>query len=413
MSHRKLYTSLVILILFVTIFFLKQNFLGELYQDEHHYLPTAVFFSKEPIPSLDLLKSYNELNTPIPFILGGWVVNVFGENIQCLRLLTYAVSFILLMTFVWASPDHSKRFFLCLAGLMIFPNYYLCSVYYYTDIFAMLGVLAGTVAYLRKAHWWGMVFFIAAVSSRQYMLAFPAAIVAYEFLELLKTNSNVRNFFSGLFKDISWLPYALAVLSIAPWVLLWNGPAPAAVMANQYYDSDKLIQYNFGYVIYSSACLAVYYVIPEILITGKLKYFINYPKNHPGFFFTFLVLVITLITFFPAKQAYNPYFTWPYLGYVDQLLMTMGITGFIKQIVFGLLMLVTFMRFISPKFGLAGCVVIINILLLGKAQLSWDKYSLPMIMVLWFLAMFEYHWLFAASDSKDDELLDNHNPVRG
>jgi len=412
MNTRKLYTSLVIIILFIAIFFLKQNFLGERYQDEHHYLPTAVFFSKEPIPSLDLLKSYNELNTPIPFILGGWTVSIFGENIQCLRLLTYAVSFVLLMTFVWSSPDNSKRFFLCLAGLMIFPNYYLCSVYYYTDIFAMSGVLAGTVAYLRKAHWWGMLFFIAAVSSRQYMLAFPAAIVAYEFLELLKKEFSIPKFISGLFKDLTWLPYILAVLSIVPWVLLWKGPAPAAVMADQYYDSDKLIQYNFGYVIYSSACLAVYYIIPEVLITKKLRYFINYPKNHPGFFVAFLVIIAVLITFSPAKQAYNPYFTWPYLGYVDQLLMTVGISGFIKQIVFGFLMLITLMRFISPKFNLASCVVVINVLILGKAQLSWDKYSLPMIMVLWFLAMFDYHWLFTASDSNNEELFHNQNPVR-
>ncbi len=404
MRSQKLYISLGILVIFIAIFFLKQNFLGENYQDEHHYLPTAVFFSKEPIPSLDLLKSYGELNTPVPFILGGWVVSVFGENIQCLRLLTFAVSFALLMIFIWGSPDHSKRFFLCLAGLMAFPNYYLCSVYYYTDIFAMIGVLAGVVAYIRKAHWWGMIFFIGAVASRQYMLAFPAAIVAYEFLELLKKDVSIRQFFTGLITDRTWLPYALAVLSIVPWVLLWKGPAPAAVMTKQYYDSDKLIQYNFGYVIYSSACLAVYYIIPEVLITRNLRYFIDYPKNHPRLFIGYLILIAALITLFPAKQAYNPYFTWPYLGYVDQLFMTIGITGFIKQIIFGLLMLITMMRFFSPYFNLTSCVVLINILLLGKAQLSWDKYSLPMIMVLWFLAMFDRHWLFTASDRKQDKL---------
>jgi hypothetical protein len=401
MHSRKLYTSLVILIIFIAVFFLKQNFLGEKYQDEHHYLDTAVFFSKEPIPSADLLKSYNELNTPVPFILGGWIVSVFGENIQSLRLLTFAVSFALLMIFVWGSPDHSKHFFLCLAGLMVFPNYYLCSVYYYTDIFAMIGVLAGVVAYIRKAHGWAMIFFILAVASRQYMLAFPAAIVAYEFLGLLKNDFNIRAFLARIFTEKTWLPYALAVLSIVPWILLWKGPAPAAVMADQYYDSDKLIQYNFGYVLYSSACLAVYYIIPEVLITGHIRYFLDFPKNHPRLFIGYIIVIGALIALFPAKQAYNPYFTWPYLGYVDQLFMTLGITGFVKQIVFGLLMLITMMRFFSPYFNLASCVVLINILLLGKAQLSWDKYSLPMIMVLWFLTMFDRHWLFTASDRKD------------
>ena len=392
MHSRKLYTSLVVFIIFIVIFFLKQKFNGVLYQDEFHYLPTAVFFSHEPVPSIDLLKSYNELNTPLPFILGGWVVNIFGENIQYLRLLTYGVSFLLLMTFIWSAPGNSKRFFLCLAGLMVFPNYYLCSVYYYTDIFAMISVLAGIVAYLKRAHLAGLLFFVAAISCRQYMLAFPAAIVAYEFLELLKKSSGLNQFLKNIFTDKTWIFYSLAVLSIIPWVLLWNGPAPAAVMAEQHYDSNKIINYNFGFVIYASVCLAVYYVIPEVLLSGKIKYFIDYPRNYPRLFIALIAIVITLITFFPARQAFNPYFTWPYLGYIDQLFMTIGITGFVKQICFGILMLITLMRFVSPYFNLASCVVAINLLLLGKAQLSWDKYSLPMIMTLWFLAMFDSQW---------------------
>ena len=392
MHSRKLYASLAVFIIFVVIFFLKQKFNGVLYQDEFHYLPTAVFFSHEPVPSIDLLKSYNELNTPLPFILGGWVVNIFGENIQYLRLLTYGVSFLLLMTFIWSAPGNSKRFFLCLAGLMVFPNYYLCSVYYYTDIFAIISVLAGIVAYLKRAHLAGLLFFVAAISCRQYMLAFPAAIVAYEFLELLKKSSGLTQFLKNIFTDKTWIFYSLAVLSIIPWVLLWNGPAPAAVMAEQHYDSNKIINYNFGFVIYASVCLAVYYVIPEVLLSGKIKYFIDYPRNYPRLFIALIAIVITLIIFFPAKQAFNPYFTWPYLGYIDQLFMTIGITGFVKQICFGVLMLITLMRFVSPYFNLASCVVAINLLLLGKAQLSWDKYSLPMIMTLWFLAMFDSQW---------------------
>jgi hypothetical protein len=392
MNPRKLYTSLFLLFVFIVVFILKDHFNGPLYQDEFHYLPTAVFFSQEPIPSLDLLKSYNELNTPVPFILGGWVVYFFGEHIQYLRLLTYAVSFTLLMLFVWFSPERSKRFFLCLAGLVVFPNYYLCSVYYYTDIFAMATVLAGLIAYTRGVHWAGVIFFIAAVCSRQYMLAFPAAIVLYELLEILKKGFSFRQMTKGLFSDLTWVYYAVAVLSIIPWILLWQGPAPAAVMEQQYYDSNKLIQYNFGFLIYSSVCLAVYYVIPEVLLTGKWRYFIDYPKNYPRIFTALVLFVVTLVIFFPAKQAYNPYFTWPYLGYVDQLFMTVGISGFFKQLCFGALMLITLMRFGSPQFNLASCIVVINVLLLGKAQLSWDKYSLPMIMSLWFLAMFDQYW---------------------
>ena len=398
MKSRKLLTSVFIFILFIVIFFLKDKFTGPLYQDENHYLPAAVTFSKEPLPSLNLLKSYNELNTPIPFILGGWVVRLFGENIQYLRLLTFGVSFLLLMTFIWSAPERSKRFFLCLGGLLVFPNYYLCSVYYYTDIFAMATALAGTVLYIQQRHIWSVLFFIASVACRQYMLAFPAAVVAYELWEFLRKSRNVKQMISQSFNQRTWMLYVVAVLSIVPWIILWKGPAPASVMAEQHYDSDKIVHYNFGFVLYSCTVLAAYYVIPEVLLTRKWGYFLDYPKKYPRLFVSCLLTVIAIVLLFPARQAYNPYFTWPYLGYVDQLLMTIGISGFVKQGVFGMLMLITLMRFISPDLKFASFVVLFNILLLGKAQLSWDKYSLPAIMVLWFLAMFDEEWALS-SDS--------------
>ncbi|KQS32679.1 hypothetical protein [Dyadobacter sp. Leaf189] len=392
MNSKKRNATLFLVILFIAVFFLKQRFTVSLYQDEFHYLPTAVYFSPEPIPSIDLLKSYNELNTPIPFILGGWVVSLFGESIQALRLLTFVFSFGLLMLFVWNSPQKSKRFWLCLGGLLLFPNYYLVSVYYYTDIFAMFFVLAGIVAYIKRVHWAGMLLFAAAVCCRQYMLAFPAAVVAYELFNHLKKSTKPALLIRNAWEDKTWLWYGIAVLSIVPWVLLWKGPAPAAVMADQHYDSDKIAQYNFGYLMYASVVIAVYHVIPELIFTRKLGYLFKFPSLYPKLFAAFVALLAAVIIFSPAKQAYNPYFTWPYLGYIDQLLMTIGISGLIKQVIFGLLALVTLMRFFSPRFNLASWMVAFNVLLLGKAQLSWDKYSLPVIMALWFLAMFDEQW---------------------
>lgn len=400
--RKKLYTSIALLALFILVFFLKERFTVDLYQDEHHYLPTAALFSTEPVPSLHLLQTYNELNTPIPFILGGWVLRVFGEDIQHLRLLTAFTSFALLMLFVWCSPGRTRRFWLCLGGLLIFPNYYLVSVYYYTDIFAMVFTLGGMIAYLRKSHAVAFLSLAAAICCRQYMLAFPAAILAYEVFKNVKWTANPVDIVKSVFSDTAWIWYAAAVLAIVPWVLIWHGPAPASVMADQHYDSDKLVQYNFGYVMYASAVVAVYYIIPETLVTRRFSHYLSYPRRHPAMFAAFLIFIAGIIAFFPARQAYNPYFTWPYLGYVDELLMKIGITGLVKQLVFGALMLVTLVRFISPRFNLAAWVYLLNVLLLGKAQLSWDKYSLPMIMVLWFLALYDEHWIPSASVTENE-----------
>ncbi|TKT91757.1 hypothetical protein FDK13_15330 [Dyadobacter frigoris] len=392
---RKSSSTLLILVLFSFIFILKNHLKGDLYQDENHYLPTAVQFSSQPIPSLHLLETYEQLNTPIPFILGGWTIKVFGENIQNLRLLTFCLSFILILIFIWTSPDTTPvRFWLSLCGLLIFPNYYLISVFYYTDIFAMLFVLLGLVYYLRGSHLFGAIFFIAAICSRQYMLAFPAAIVADGLTNSLRKSASISGFIKNISSNKTWVYYTIAVLSIVPWIILWKGFAPKALMIAQHYAQNQLTDYNPGYVLYAAAIIACYYVIPEAIATRKIHYYIAYPKLHPNYFFTMVFGISLLVYLCPAQQAYNEYFTWPYLGYVDQLMINIGLDGAPKQIIFGLLMLITCMRFISPHINLVSWLFIINTLLLGKAQLSWDKYSLPLIMTLWFLLMFDKYWFF-------------------
>ena len=393
MHSQKLYASIFVTLLYIIIYFTTGQFAKGLYQDEFHYLSTAVDFSSEPIPSISLLKNYNELNTPLPFIIGGWVIKIFGEDIKYLRMLTFAVSFLLVLIFIWGSPARSQRLYLALLGLILFPNYYLCSVYYYTDIFAMVFVLAGMCSYVKKAHWAGLLFFAMGICCRQYMIAFPVAIAAYELLKLFRKSSSVGEFISFLITSSPWKYYTLSILSLAPWIILWKNVAPSAVMEDQFYDSNKVIHYNFGFVMYSCVCLCIYYVLPELIFTRKIRLIVTYPRKYPRVFIGLVAIILTIVFFFPAKQAHNPYFTWPYLGYVDHVLTTIGITGIFKQLLFGILSLIALVRFFSSDISLAGCIVLFNIILLGKAQLSWDKYSLPMIMTLWFLCMFDKYWI--------------------
>jgi len=399
-DSRKFYGTVGLFIIFLLVFIYKDFFSEAIYQDEHHYFPTIVQFSKEPIPSIDLLKNYDELNTPVPFIIGGWVVRIFGESIFTLRMFTFVTSFLLLMLFVWSAPEQPKRLYRCLIGLFLLPSYYLCSIYYFTDIYAMIFVLAGLIAYRGGKHLLSTICMMLAISSRQYMLAFPMAILAYEFLK----NGFPQPFFSAILKQVrqqtAWRYYLVAVLSLLPWILLWGGMAPAQVMESQYYEADKLTHYNYGYVLYVMGILAFYYVIPETIFFGTWKYYLQYPRNEPVRFGIFVMIVAVLVLFFPMRQASNPYFTWPYLGYVDQLFESvLRISGHPKKVIFGLMMLVTCIRFFSGRLSLVSYIVLFNVLLLGKAQLSWDKYSLPMMMALWYLAMFDSEWLFARKET--------------
>lgn len=390
MNPKKLIASGLALLLFIGIYQYKNHFDFALYQDEIHYYATAIEFSKQPLPSLHLLKTFHELNTPLPFIVGGWVIHIFGENVAYLRLLNFLLSFFIVLLFIWLSPDDSRRFWLCLGGLLIFPNYYLCSVHFYTDVIPLLTVLLGMIMYFRKWYWLAGLFFVAAIASRQYMLAFPAAIILYETYHRYRKSGELKDTFLGAMGNPTLYPFALACLSLLPWMLLWGGPAPAEEMSRQYYDSAVI--YNGGFVLYASAALAFYYILLETIFTNSWHYYVTYPTRHPQFFIGFTLLVLLLVFFFPAQQTQNKYFDWPFLGYFDRLLEVIGISGIFKQLIFGSLMLVSLMRFVTPAMSLSGFLVIINLLLLGKAQLSWDKYLMPTIVVLWFLTMFDAHW---------------------
>ncbi|GAA4395482.1 hypothetical protein GCM10023187_02410 [Nibrella viscosa] len=378
--------SALLVVIYTLVFVLKRFLTGDFYQDEVHFYATTLQFARETIPSLDLLRNYGELNTPLPFMIGGVVVNLFGEAIQPLRILTFLISFGIALSFVWAAPK-SPRSVLALAGLLLFPNYYLCSVHYYTDMYAQVAVVLGVIAYRKEQHVLSFLCFCLAVCSRQYMIAFPAGIALYEVLRRIDVRQGLSENAKALFSRPFWIWYGLAVLSLVPWILLWEGGAPAAEMARQYYHLGKV--YNPGFVLYSAACLAVYCVVPELIFTRSWQYYRRYPAAHPWLFGGLVVFVVCLVLFFPAQQTYNPYFTWPYLGYFDRLLVILGLSGLAKQLVFGFFMLISLMRFIRPRLNVLDWFVLCNLVLLGKAQLSWDKYSMPMIIMVWYLIQFD------------------------
>lgn len=370
------------------MFVFKDKLNVSLYQDEFHFFETTKAFSSYIIPPVSYLEHYPELNTPLPFIIGGWWINLWGDTIQNLRILTFLLSFTIIAFFIWQSPKDSNKLWVCVLGLWLFPNYYLCTVYYYTDMFAILFLLGGMVSYLQERHFLSGFLMILSICSRQYMIAFPVAILANEIVRIFITNGySLKNTFIESVSRKYLFIYILAFLSIVPWVLLWGGFAPADEMRRQHYDST--LTYKGGFVLYSSAVVAFYFVIPEILLMRKINILVHFVRSNRVVSALCLLVVGLLVCFMPAVQTYNPYFTWRFLGYLDMGLVKIGVSEVVKQIVFGLLMFLALIRFLSGGLNLSTWVFIINGILLGKAQLSWDKYSLPTVVTLWFLVLVE------------------------
>ena len=382
---------ITISIIYTLIYFYKNHLVFSLYGDEIHFWPTVLLFKNEPIPSVHLMNNYPEVIAPLPFIIAGWVINLFGPSIQYLRIFNFSLSFSILVLFLKMSPNPS-RFWLATLGLFFFPYYYFCSTLFYTDILALTFILLGWVTYLKRAHWASCLFFIAAISSRQYAVIFPIIILCYE------VSPTLFDFISWR-ASVLWVKsrpylfyYVVASMTLVGWMLFWKGLGPAPEVARQKYNNTvHQFTYTPGFVLYASACVGLYYVLPEMLLTRKLQFYALESKQRP-WLISWVVLIGILIVFFPAKQMYDGYFVVPNLGFFDRHLELIGITGLIKQLIFGSLMLIMILRFSSPKSGLAGWVVLLNVMLMGKAHIGWDKYLLPTIVTLWLLTLFDGHW---------------------
>ncbi|MVM38394.1 hypothetical protein GO730_13745 [Spirosoma sp. HMF3257] len=339
-------------IVYAFVFIYRDHLAFTLFGDEVHFWQTVLLFSKEPIPSVHLLNNYPEVIAPLPFMIAGWVINLFGPEIQYLRILNFGLSFAILMLFLKLSPNPG-RFWLAALGLILFPYYYFCSTIFYTDILALTFILLGWLFYLKQVHWASCLFFIAAISSRQYAVVFPAIILCYEVSPLVFR-------FTSWQAAVRWVQdrpylfyYVIAGLTLIAWVIFWGGLGPAPEVARQKYnDTVHKLTYNPGFVLYASACIGLYYVLPEILLTRTLQFY-AWDTKQRTWLIGWVILIGLMITFFPAEQMYDGFFVVQNLGFFDRHLELVGIKGLGKQLIFGALMFLTILRFASPKSGMA------------------------------------------------------------
>jgi hypothetical protein len=134
-SRSKLITISAILVLYLIIF----NLFGQLgfpiRKDETHFWPASLKFSKDWVPSIDLLKNYDELSTPLPFIIFGTIEHIFHGGIFAGRLLNL-LSFGIVSIIVFISDGRKLKYLFPVIGVLIYPYFIACSTHLYTDIIA-------------------------------------------------------------------------------------------------------------------------------------------------------------------------------------------------------------------------------------------------------------------------------------
>lgn len=333
--------------------------------DEPRFWQTALQFSHSLIPDLEQLKSYGELNTPLPFIVFGALEYLFNSGIFAGRLLNFILSFLMVLLIGISNPRSSKTSTLAVIGLLVFPYYLLLSGYFYTDIFAAFFAFLGIWFYVREQHILVGLAFILAIASRQYTIAFPAAILVHELITLLRTEG-----FKIRFK---WLAPLIALSSIFGWILLFGGLAPSTALTSGQIPVPSVQEQPFSLdlsgSLYSLACLGIYFVIPEWVLFNRTM---NWRRllNKKNYALAFAVLV--LLAIFPPLQAH---------GLFIKVVNVMPVLVLKLAVLYVPALLAT-LRF--ARLNLGFWLVLMNVGIMLKAY-PWDKYLLPLLLVLWYL----------------------------
>jgi len=335
--------------------------------DEAHYWRNTLRFAQTLFPPIELLRDYGELNTPLPFMIWGALEYLFGQGIWLARFTNFLTSFVILLLVIRSRPGTGEwRPYAAAGGVLICPYYLFVSAHAYTDIIPTCLVLIGVVLHCDRRYVLGAVAFVLAIAGRQYMLAFPAALVAFELLDPRGRKSD----------PVRYLAPAVACASIVGWYLFFGGVGPSGEAVRQRIvtiEPERLIPRNSVYLM---ACIGFYYGIPSLVLRrDRLK------EEVTGLGAVMLaVLLLALFLLDPPIQNQN--FGIPSMGALDRIVR--GATGDLgRAIVFFLLAVTAALRVresLLPALLLAS-----NAVLMMKAHIAWDKYALPLIVVLWYL----------------------------
>lgn len=370
-SQQKFLFTLGITVIYIALLIWLDFLRGPKLWDENTYWETILQFSDRLIPSLSDLRDYGELNTPLPFVIFGAIEHLFHQGIFAGRLLNLILSISMVFIIGWPSRYKGGRAILCVIGLLLCPYYLFLSGRIYTEMIACFWMLMGLVAYVHDRHSLSGLAFILAIASRQYMLPFPAAIAAYEFIIAI---INIRYCHSiSLVEQKRWIAPLVATLSIFGWIYLFQGLAPETALETRSVPTVQEATWTFtpNTAINFLAYIGLYIVIPEFILFQPLSKLRYLRQRWRKVALISAALLIVYAVFPPQIVAH---------GNLMNLLKLLPDRGLQMSLLYGLSLLAC-LRFSRPNLMLF--IVLFNSLLMIKAY-PWDKYILPLAVAFWY-----------------------------
>lgn len=335
-------------------------------KDERTFWVASVHFAHNLPPTPHVLRESPELSTPLPFIAFGVLHLLTGLGIVAGRLLNLAIATALLAWILVPRGHELPVRMRAAMGLLAFPYFAFCAVHLYTDMVATLFAVGGVMLHVRGRYVSAAVALILAVASRQTMVAFPAALCAWELLPHRRAAGPTASRIAGP---------ALALVSLGGWIWVYGGLAPPAALAVHVESAANLGAVFPRNALYFLACLGAYHVVLEAACFRGRR------RNLPWVAFgSCAVVLLALFAAFPPFG--NVHASIASMGALDRVLR--GLFPDLARVgVLWVLASMAVTRLVLRGVPLMRTLILANAVAVMLIPFAWDKYALPMMVLAW------------------------------
>ncbi len=347
-----------------------------MHKDEVYFWEQTVWFVERWPPGLVELQNYKEPMTPLSFLLWGVFERWFGLGVAGARLVTLACSAAGLGLVGLRWRGGSRAPLLCVVGLLLFPYYLPLSIHVYTDMPATLAVMLGSWLYAHRRPGWAALAFAAGIATRQYMVAYPAALLAAEVTPLLVQRARAW----------PWrrlLPVALSVASLGGWFLFFGGLGPQAGTQEWPRHNNAIANLKPGYALYFATTIGTYFVVFETLLFRRWHFLQALQSRR-----ALLALAGTLV----AYLLLSPFDPSREMGPINRaavfLLSPLGETlrDAIRLVGASVLAWLALMRF--ARIDVISWLLLACALMMMVSFEAWEKYNHALLASLWLFRSF-------------------------
>ena len=366
--------ALILVAIAVTAFSLAITYMGgldfPLYMDEVDYWDQTLDFLALWPPTIGDLRSYGEPMTPLSFIYWSLVELGFGGGVPGLRISCIVISLATLLLIGGKVHTPGRRALLCALGLLAYPYWVPLSMVIYTDVPAVFLSVLGLWLYARGRGTWSAIAFVLSISTRQYMVTIPAALVAAELASFVLQRRDWHP------KRV--VPMAVATGSLLAWLLFFGGLGPEPGLDVYPTHIEALSDITPAYGLYFLSCVGIYFVVPEFLLFRRWREPWPFPATRRHLTIG-AILLAAFVAFPPPSDTI--------MGTLNRAALTIlpaGQTGGVARIaLFAGLAWLTCVRF--RHLDLIFWLLLGRALLMTVAWEGWEKYHLVVFASLWYL----------------------------